>query len=79
MAFLDHFVHSHTQSTLLVELTLIVTTFLCLSKITISSTTQKIRNGILLEYVSDIFVDYAKKWTLFIDLIYFFIIVSLLF
>lgn len=43
---------------------------LSLFKIIITSTSQKVKEGILLVYITDIIQDYAKSFILFVDLIY---------
>ncbi len=43
-------------------------------KMIMNSTMQKVRKGILLIYVGDIFGDYVGSWVFFVDFIYFWII-----
>lgn len=78
MAFLDDFVESGLhQSDIVVGINLI-TMILCFMKIVITSAAQRVKRGILLTYITDIFIEYAKSLILFVDIIYL-VIMSMLF
>lgn len=47
---------------------------LCLIKMIVNSTEQKVRKGILLKYIGDIFLEYVSSWVFFVDLFYFWVV-----
>jgi hypothetical protein len=77
LAFLPNFIESGTHNSAIVIGLNAATALLSCTKIGITSTTQTIKKGIMLVYITDIYIAYAKSLVLFVDLIYLSIIIIL--
>jgi hypothetical protein len=78
MSFIPHFVETKQQKSPIAMSVIIVSMVLCLAKMVIFSVLKKVHQGILLEYISDIFLNYVKTWMFYLDLIYLFLSFMLL-
>lgn len=78
MAFLPDFVQSKAYISTIVVMLNVLTLVMSFMKFSIMSMSQKIENGILVSYITDIVVDYARSFMMFVDLLYIIIMSALL-